>query len=229
MIDLVSKMIRSLRGESIALDPTLPVGYLVGFMAEKVVARLRGLVRLRRLTPTVFVGRQARIRCAGRIQLHGYTSFGAGSYVDALSREGVVLGHGFSMGRNASIECTGTLRSLGKGLVTGDNVGIGSFSFLGCAGGVAIGANTILGNYVSMHAENHNYADPTVPVRLQGVNHKGIVVGRNCWIGAKATILDGAEIGDDCIVAAGAVVREGRYAAGSLLAGVPARVVKTLR
>ena len=229
MIGLVSKVARRLRGESIALDPAIPADYLIGFMAEKIVARLRGVVRLRRLTPTVFVGRHARIRCARRIRLRGYANFGAGSYVDALSREGVVLGHGFSLGRDASIECTGTLRSLGKGLVTGDNVGIGSFSFLGCAGGIEIGAETILGNYVSMHAENHNYADPAVPVRLQGVNRKGIVVGRNCWIGAKATILDGAEIGDNCIVAAGAVVREGHYAAGSLLAGVPARVVKVLR
>lgn len=229
VITLLSKVARKFRGENINLDRNIPAAYLIGFVFEKLFARARGLVLLRRLTPTAFVGRHARIRCAGKIRLLGYANFGMGSYVDALSREGLVLGHGFSLGRQASIECTGTLQSLGKGLTTGDNVGIGSFSFLGCAGGIIIGADTILGNYVSMHAENHNYAELGVPVRLQGVNHKGIVIGRNCWIGAKATILDGVEIGDDCIVAAGAVVREGQYVAGSLLAGVPAKVVKALR
>ena len=229
VIVLLSKLARRMRGEDIALDPAIPTGYLLGFMADKVAARLRGIIRLRRMAPTVFAGRRARIRCPSRITLHGYANFGPDSYVDALSRDGLVIGHGFSLGRGASIECTGTLRSLGKGLVVGDNVGIGSFSFLGCAGGIEIGGDTIFGNYVSMHSENHNYADPRVPVRLQGVNHKGIKIGRNCWIGGKATILDGARIGDDCIVAAGAVVRDGVYEAGSLLAGVPARIVRTLR
>lgn len=226
---MLSRVARKLRGENIALDPNIPTAYLLGFAVTKVIARARGIVVLRRITPTAFVGRHARIRCADKIRLQGYANFGEGSYVDALSREGLVLGHGFSLGRQASIECTGTLQSMGKGLVTGANVGIGSFSFLGCAGGIMIGADTIMGNYVSMHAENHNYADPNVPVRLQGVNHRGIVIGRNCWIGAKATILDGVQLGDDCIVAAGAVVREGRYASGSLLAGVPAKLIKILR
>ena len=76
-----------------------------------------------------------------------------------------------------------------------------------------------------MHSENHNFEDINKPIRLQGVNHKGIKIGNNCWIGAKATILDGAEIGDGCVIAAGAVVR-GKFPNNVVIAGVPAKIVK---
>lgn len=67
---------------------------------------------------------------------------------------------------------------------------------------------------------------PDVLIRLQGVDHKGIVIGRNCWIGAKATILDGAVIEDGCVVAAGAVVKAGLYAANGIYGGVPAKLIR---
>jgi acetyltransferase-like isoleucine patch superfamily enzyme len=54
------------------------------------------------------------------------------------------------------------------------------------------------------------------------------VVGRNVWIGAGATVLQGVTIGDDAVVAAGAVVTRDVPPA-VLVAGVPARVVKPVR
>lgn len=224
----ISWMAGRLRGERFEIDPEIPAGYLLAFATAKVVARLRGIVTFG-LSPTVFIGRGARLKCVGKIKLAGFASFNADCYLDALSRDGVVLGRGFSLGRGASIECTGSLKTLGAGFVAGDNVGIGSSSFLGCAGGISIGSDTILGNLVTMHSENHNFEAPDVPIRLQGVSHQGIRIGRNCWIGAKATILDGANIGDNSIVAAGAVVRAGDYEPSSLLAGVPAKTIKSLR
>lgn len=223
---LVSSIARRLRGERFEIDPAVPSSYLASFALEKALARLRGLLAFRFVRHPVFVGRRAQIKCVSRLSIAGFASFGDDIYVDALSRDGVVLGRGFSLGRGASIECTGSLKRLGKGLTVGDNVGIGSGSFLGCAGGIEIGSDTIIGNMVTMHAENHVFEDGGVPVRLQGVTHQGIQIGRNCWLGAKATILDGARIGNDCVVAAGAVVREGVYPSGSVLAGVPAQQVR---
>ena len=156
----------------------------------------------------------------------GYNlSVGKGCYLDALSTDGISFGDNVSIGKYTCIECSGTLKDLGKGLVVGNNVGLGTHGFLGCAGGVSIGDNTIFGNYVSIHSENHNYEDRNTPIRLQGVNRKGIKIGRDCWIGAKATILDGADIGDGCIVAAGAVVR-GKIPPYSIIGGVPAKFIK---
>jgi acetyltransferase-like isoleucine patch superfamily enzyme len=55
-----------------------------------------------------------------------------------------------------------------------------------------------------------------------------IHIGNDVWVGANVTILKGADIGDGCIVASGAVVLAGSYPPRSLLAGNPATVVKEL-
>lgn len=55
-----------------------------------------------------------------------------------------------------------------------------------------------------------------------------ISIGSNVWIGANVSILKGAHIGDNCIVATGSVVTKGEYPSHSILAGNPAKVVKTL-
>lgn len=55
-----------------------------------------------------------------------------------------------------------------------------------------------------------------------------IRIGDDVWVGANATILKGAHLGDGCIVAAGAVVTRGEYPPGSILAGNPARIVKSV-
>ena len=54
-----------------------------------------------------------------------------------------------------------------------------------------------------------------------------IRLGRNCWVGARATILGGADIGDDAIIGAGAVV-DFVVPPGSIVVGCPGRVVRTL-
>ena len=111
-------------------------------------------------------------------------------YIDALSINGIELGNNVSVGPNTKIECTGNLQHLGKGLMVGNDVGLGSDNFYGCAGGITIGSDSIVGNFVSFHSENHVFEDVGKPIRLQGVTHSGIDIGRNCWIGAKSTILD---------------------------------------
>jgi len=55
-----------------------------------------------------------------------------------------------------------------------------------------------------------------------------ITIGDDVWIGAHAIILKGVVLGDGCVVAAGAVVTRGDYAPGSILAGNPAKIVKTV-
>lgn len=150
---------------------------------------------------------------------------GKNCIVNALSMEGVEFGNGVSVGRGTSIECTGSIKQLGKGIKVGDNVGMGDMCHYGCAGGIEIGDNTIVGIYVTMHSENHNFSNANIPIRMQGVSHKGIKIGNDCWIGAKATILDGSVIGNGCVVAAGAVVT-GVFPDNCIIGGVPAKVIK---
>lgn len=53
-----------------------------------------------------------------------------------------------------------------------------------------------------------------------------IVIGNDVWIGQRAIILAGVRIGDGCVIGAGSVVVRGDYPPYSLLAGVPARIVR---
>lgn len=54
-----------------------------------------------------------------------------------------------------------------------------------------------------------------------------IVIGNNVWIGAKATVTKGVSIGDNSVIAANAVVTRD-IPAGTLAAGVPARVIRRI-
>lgn len=222
---LLERLISTIKREPFTLDRNVPISVLASLIGERLVMRLRGQF-LRNKKGPLYIGKGCTIKSRDRIVFGRNVSIHRDCYIDALSTEGIIFGDNVSIQKKTSIECSGSIKLLGKGLIIGNNVGIGANSFLGCAGGIVIGDDTITGNYVSFHAENHNHKDPDRPIRLQGINRQGIVVGKNCWLGAKVTILDGAVIEDGCIIGAGAVVGKGVYEKNSILAGVPAKIIR---
>jgi acetyltransferase-like isoleucine patch superfamily enzyme len=220
---LINSIISKIKKEEFILDEKVPLSYLMNLIFSKVFMYMRGLVRCRKM---IMIGKNVVLRAKDSFLFGHSVQISEHCIIDALSTNGITFGNNVSIQKYTIIECTGSIKYLGQGLIIGNNVGIGSNSFLGCAGGIEIGDDTIIGNYVSFHAENHNYSDPEIPIRLQGVNHQGIKVGKNCWIGAKVTVLDGAVIGNGCIIAAGAVVKQGTYEDNSIYGGVPAKFIK---
>jgi acetyltransferase-like isoleucine patch superfamily enzyme len=91
----------------------------------------------------------------------------------------------------------------------------------GGARGIRIGDGTRVAHGASLVAFDHGMALGR-PIREQPVRSRGIGVGRDVWIGDGARITDGAQIADGAVVAMGAVVT-GPVAAGTVVAGVPAR------
>lgn len=227
MRNIFSKIISRIKGEQWQLDESISIGYLFHVVLIKTFMYFRGFLKFMKIKPVILIGKRTKILCKNKIQLKGSLSIDKYCHIDAFSRSGIIFGRNVSIGKYTTIECSGTLKEIGKGLIVGDNVGLGTHGFFGCAGGVEIGNDTIFGNYVSMHSENHNYSDINIPIRLQGVNRIGIKIGSDCWIGAKVTILDGAHIGNGCIVAAGAVVTKGNYPENSIIGGVPAKIISS--
>lgn len=205
------------------LDSSIPTYCVYGYLVTKIFNALRGFVKLGRLK--VFVDKHCSFKCKRLIHMKPWLNIQRHVYIDALSRKGVQFGSHVSIGCFTRIECTGSLSYLGEGFTCGDHCGLGTNAFYGAAGGIILGNNVIVGNFVSFHSENHNFSDKDVPIRLQGVNHKGIVIGDNCWIGAKATILDGVHIGSGCVIAAGAVVTKS-FPDNVVIGGVPAKIIK---
>lgn len=226
MKSIISKFLSFIKSEKWEFDSRISNTYIYILFFTKIRMLFRGFYIFLNLRHLIFIGSYSRIFCKSLIKFNGTINIESNCFINALSTDGIVFGKNVSIGKFTTIECSGSLKNIGKGIIIGNNVGMGTNGFFGCAGGITIGNDTIFGNYVSLHSENHIITDLVTPIRLQGVTRQGIFIGNNCWIGAKATILDGANIGDGCIVAAGAVVTKGYYSANSIIGGVPAKLIK---
>lgn len=225
----LSKLISKIKHEDYTVDEALSFGAIFGLLIKKVNMLIRGIFSkplYKKAGGKLFIGRHTDIRCKKKIAFLGSATIEDYVKIDALSKGGVTIGQNFSIGRGSIIECTGVLRELGDELVIGENVGIAANAFIAVRGRVEIGDDTIFGPNVSIHAENHVFDNKDTPIRLQGSSRKGVKIGKDCWIGSKAVILDGVTIGDHAIVAAGAVVNKD-VPAYAIVGGVPAKEIST--
>lgn len=211
-------------GKKYQPSPAIPTGVLMGELLHRAITLLRGLLRFRH---RVFVESNVKVRGKGRLVLGRYVTLQEQVRIDAVSENGVSLGDRTKIGAYTHIRCTNHLALLGKGVQIGRDCGIGQFSFIGAAGGVTIGDNVIMGQYVSFHAQQHVFDQPGKPIREQGATAEGITIEPDVWVGAKVTFLDGTHIGSHSVVAAGAVVK-GVFPPNSIIGGVPARVIKKI-
>lgn len=225
---IFSIIISKIKGEEFRLDTSISTGYLIHLLFSKSISFLWGSARLMSLK-RVFIHPSSCIRGASNLKFGKNLQIGRYCFIDALSKDGLILGDNCSMGDYTYIKLSGSFKQIANGVKIGNNVGLGSHGFYGCGvGSLEIGNDCIFGNYVSIHPENHNYSNKAQPIRLQGVSSRGgVKIGNNCWIGAKVTILDGTKIGNNCIVAAGAVVK-GTYPDNVIIGGVPSKIIRQI-
>ena len=226
MKSIVEKMIR-LRNPEFRFDPELNSLALVQFIWIQVWNLLRGMRMLLffRNPKGAMFDTGVRFFNLPKIKWGIFLKLGRNVYISALGKEVISFGNYVSIGAYSRIVISTTFNHLGEYIRIGNNVGIGEYAYLGGAGGLEIGDHCIAGQYLSCHPENHVHEDLDMPIRLQTVHRKGIKIGKDCWLGSKVTILDGVELGDGCIVAAGAVVNKS-FPPHSIIGGVPARLIK---
>jgi acetyltransferase-like isoleucine patch superfamily enzyme len=113
--------------------------------------------------------------------------------------------------------------NFGRFITIGKNVFINhACSFLDM-GGITIEDHVLIGPKVNLITENH----PLDPVNRRALICKPILIRRNAWIGAAATLLPGVTIGENAVVAAGAVVTAD-VPPNSIVGGVPAKFIKNI-
>jgi acetyltransferase-like isoleucine patch superfamily enzyme len=141
-----------------------------------------------------------RCRRLAQIQIGNYNSFTQGCWLWPLdeSFDGIriCIGNGNYFNRNLMIDA---------------------------CGGVQIGDDNMFGPDVYIVDSNHTFEKGVSPKALP-MERGRIKIGNHCWIGAKSIILKDVELGDGCVVGAGSVVTKS-FPAGSLIAGVPAKLL----
>ena len=111
----------------------------------------------------------------------------------------------------------------GKNISVGKNVFINSGCRFQDQGGIIIGDGVLIGHNVVLATLNHDIN----PRKRSNLHPAPIVVGKNVWIGANATVVPGVTIDDGAIIAAGAVVTKD-VPPNVIVGGVPAKIIKKI-
>lgn len=115
---------------------------------------------------------------------------------------------------------------------SGIRIRIGSYNYfnrdvmIDACGRIEIGDHNMFGPGVYLTDSNHRIGMAEW-ITSSNMDVGRLVIGSGCWIGAGAILLKDVVLGDRCVVGAGAVVTRS-FPPGSVLAGVPARVLRTI-
>lgn len=173
------------------------------------------------------IERNVRLRFANHIKL------GHGSYLDEnvylhACPAGIVIGSN-TIVMAGSVLHVYNFRSLpNAGITVGRDSLIGEYNVIRGQGGVRIGDRVYTSPFAQIIAVNHVYEDAERPFVEQGITAEGITIEDDVWIGAGAIITDGVTVGRGSVVAAGAVVTKD-VSAHTVVAGVPARMIKQIK
>lgn len=109
----------------------------------------------------------------------------------------------------------------GRNITLGKRVFINSGCRFQDQGGITIGDDCLIGHNAVLATLNHDLD----PRRRADMHPAPVVLGKNVWLGANATVLPGVTIGDNAVVGAGSVVTKD-VPADSVVVGSPARVMR---
>lgn len=193
---------------------------------EQLRKGLKGCPKVKRVLDWLIMNqRDARPRWYVRLLAPLYQHRGRGAKIYRSVRMDTPPYRKFHLGNHSVIESFCCINNAVGDIVIGDYTRVGLHNTI--IGPVAIGNHVNLAQGITVTALNHNFENQEQRIDQQGVSTKQVIIGNDCWIGANAVILPGVTIGEHCVVAAGAIVTK-NVPAHSLVAGVPARIIKTI-
>lgn len=188
---------------------------------------MKGAPRLKRwLDYLIMNQRDARPRWYVRLLAPLYQQRGRHSKIYWSVRMDTPPYRKFALGRHSVVESFSCINNAVGDVIIGDHSRIGLHNTI--IGPVTIGSHVNLAQGITITALNHNFEDASRRIDEQGVSTKPVVIGDDVWIGANAVVLPGVTIGRHSVVAAGAVVTKD-VPDNSLVVGVPAKVIKSLK
>ncbi|MEO0769170.1 MAG: DapH/DapD/GlmU-related protein [Cyanobacteria bacterium J06649_4] len=171
----------------------------------------------------VVFGRSITFRHPHKIKIGSNTILDDNCVLDAKgnSNHGITLGQSVFIGRNSIIYCKN------GDIELKDRANIGANTNIYAKNKLIIGQGTMVAAYTYiMNGGRYDYASATPLADQSDITRGDTIIGENCWIGAKVTIFDGTEIGDNTVIGAGAVVTK-NIPANAIAMGLPAKVTQT--
>jgi acetyltransferase-like isoleucine patch superfamily enzyme len=160
-----------------------------------------------------------KLRFGSRLQTDGLCFICPGVKLEIARGATLRIGRWAWIGHGCKIRVHEGEVSIGAKTVIGQECTISAFQR------VAIGRECILADRVMLIDFDHGVTEVERPIRLQGIYKRDVEVGHNVWIGYGACILRGVSLGENSIVGTSAVLTRS-FPANSVLAGVPARVIR---
>jgi acetyltransferase-like isoleucine patch superfamily enzyme len=131
----------------------------------------------------------------------------------------LTIGNACVVDRGMTIECHGSV-AIGARTIFGHHCTLAAIE------SVTIGEDCLIAEMVSIRDHDHAFETTSVPIREQGAVVSPVCIGRDVWIGGKATITRGVTIGDGAVIGANAVVTRD-VPAYAVAVGIPARVIRS--
>lgn len=145
----------------------------------------------------------------------------------------ISIGENFRTGAHLRLEAIDSYgdETYSPEIIIGDDVVMQELCHIACVERISIGSGTLLGSKVFI--SDHMHGDITTKdldfrPELRKLSHKSVSIGENVWVGDGACILAGVTLDDNVIVGANAVVTH-NFPANSVIAGCPAKLIKTLK
>jgi acetyltransferase-like isoleucine patch superfamily enzyme len=133
-----------------------------------------------------------------------------------------------SLGENTQILNNCTLMPQNNGhIAIGNNCTLQINSRIFGEGSVFIGDDVRIATNCVILSSNKNISNVSKSYSKSGVVKRTVKIGNNVWIGANCVILPGVTLEDNVVVAAGSVVTKS-FNSNSLIAGNPAKIIRTL-
>jgi acetyltransferase-like isoleucine patch superfamily enzyme len=137
------------------------------------------------------------------------------------------VGHGnLELGPWCWIGDDNKLRAHEGNLRLGPKVVMGRDNVINTYLDIEIGTNALLGDWIYICDFDHIYDRVDVPIKSQGLVKTPVRVGADVWVGEKASILRGADVGSGSVIASQALVK-GTIPPFSIVVGTPARVIRS--
>ena len=156
---------------------------------------------------------------------HGVDRIGSGSVIDRGVRISTRSGGKIAIGKCCEIGVGVQILSYGGEISIGDYCSFNPYCVIYGHGNLRIGNFVRVATQSVIIPANHQFEQRNIPIHHQALSKKGISIADDVWIGAGVKVLDGVNVGQGAVLAAGSVITRD-VPAYAIVGGVPARLIK---